>query len=250
MEVLLEIQTGDLAGRSIRVKPGQLVRLGRTGQADYVFPGDSHMSSVHFAVECDENGCRIYDCNSRNGTLVNGEKICATGGWLLRDGNQIIAGETRLAVRIETGKRGIAAAPAASPVPVNTPPEGMKSPEESKKEDRFLAMLSTQFQPLFAILDAAREPSVLKAIVESKAEYQSLFEGAPGAQLTHFAPHLASLPKASPLLEVLTRTAWGKSWGIFLTCGLGLADARAHLRQFLMLKQPEGKTAFFRFYDP
>src|SRR4029077_13178445 len=109
--------------------------------------------------------------------------------------------------------------------------------------------LRKDFQPLYAILDGAREPSVLKVLVESGAERQSLFEGAPGAQLAHFAPYLVGLTSDSPLIETLARQAWGKSWGIFLTCELPLQEMRKHFRHFLTVKTAEGQ-AYFRFYDP
>ncbi|MGH9431408.1 MAG: DUF4123 domain-containing protein, partial [Terriglobia bacterium] len=70
------------------------------------------------------------------------------------------------------------------------------------------------------------------------------------ARLTHFAPHLVRLPEESPLLEMLARNAWGKSWGIYLTCDLDFASVRRHFRRFLMVNQPGGKQVYFRFYDP
>lgn len=241
MRVILEICSGPLSGNKIELKPGQRVRLGRTPKSDFVFPDDSHMSGIHFALECSEDSCRILDASSRNGTLLNGEKVSQE---TLTDGDQIIAGETRFLARIEQDKPVVPMAPVEKPIPLATPTG------PPKPEDRLLAMLRGEFQPLYAILDAAREPSVLNALVESEEEYQSLFEGADGAKLTHFAPYLVRLPEESPLLQTLAREAWGKSWGIFLTCDQPLPALRAHFRQFLMVKQPNGKRVYFRFYDP
>jgi hypothetical protein len=123
-------------------------------------------------------------------------------------------------------------------------------PEEMTPQQRLLSLFRGEFQPLYALLDAACEPSVLKVLFESKAEYESLFEGIPGAQLTHFAPYLVRVPKESPLLEKLVQQGWGKNWGIYLTSSQALPDLRTHFRQFLMVKMPEGEQAYFRFYDP
>jgi hypothetical protein len=242
MRVILEIQSGPLAGNKIELKPGQRVSLGRTSQADFAFPGDSHMSGIHFALECSEETCRLIDANSRNGTLLNDGKVSEK---TLTDGDRIVAGETRFLVRIVRGQPGVpVAVPIEKPRPVEAP---MEPP---KPENRLLTLLRNEFQPLYAVLDAAREPDVLKVLVESKAEYQSLLAGADGAKLTHFAPYLVRLPDESPLLETLAQTAWGKSWGIYLTCVQPLPALRAHFRQFLMVNQPDGKQVYFRFYDP
>jgi hypothetical protein len=116
--------------------------------------------------------------------------------------------------------------------------------------ERLLALLRGEFQPLYAVLDAAREPEVLKVLFESKEQYQSLYEGLPGAQLAHFAPYLVKLPPESALLDTLVRLGWGKNWGVYLTCAQSLEEIRRHFRHFLMVRMPNGKQVYFRFYDP
>ena len=142
-------------------------------------------------------------------------------------------------------------------------------------------MLREDFQPLYAILDAARTPEIYKMLVEARdearqsweaqnpgaaagpayqapaagileggAQYESLYEGWSKAELTLFAPYLVSLPPQSKLLEKLVEQGWGKSWGIYLTCSLAFYEVRHHLRHFLMVNMPDGKQVYFRFYDP
>ena len=55
------------------------------------------MSSTHFALETDDAGCYVRDLGSTNGTLVNGRRIMDR--VLLRQGDEIVAGETRFALR-------------------------------------------------------------------------------------------------------------------------------------------------------
>lgn len=272
MQVILEIRTGALAGNNIRLKPGQLVRLGRTSKADFAFPDDSQMSGVHFVLECDEGACQIRDLNSRNGTLVNGKKV---GAATLQDGDQIVAGRTHFAVRTEMEKVEKPAAPTSQPYAAGTTLEGW-TPEE-----RLLALLRKDFQPLYAILDAARTPEVYELLAGAReeakkpekepasdtkappkpqppgagtldggAQYESLYEGQPKAELTLFAPYLVRLLPESKLLEKIVGKGWGKSWGIYLTCDLPFKDLRSHLRHFLMVMLPGGKQVYFRFYDP
>ena len=131
-----------------------------------------------------------------------------------------------------------------------SPAQFAPAAEEMTPQGAIVSLLRGEFQPLYALLDAANEPSVLKVLFESKEEYASLFEGVAGAQLTHFAPYLVRLPKESPLLETLVQKGWGKNWGVFLTSSKQLQDLRSHFRQFLMVKMPDGAQAYFRFYDP
>lgn len=125
-----------------------------------------------------------------------------------------------------------------------------KLPAAAPKLPRLQDLLGKDLQPLFALLDASREPSVLKVIYESKEEFQSLFEGAQGQQLAHFAPYLIRVPQKSALVETLATQAWSKSWGVFVTCDLPLKELRTHFRHFLNVKLPDGKQVYFRYYDP
>ncbi len=193
------------------------------------------MSGIHFVIECDEQGCLLRDPGSSNGTLVNGRKVTTVR---LSNGDMVFAGETRFSVQIVDHK------PAAPPQVV-APPAVPSTPQE-----KLISVLRADFQPLYALLDAACEPSVLKVLFESKEQYQSLFEGPQGAQLAHFAPYLVRLPENSPLIGTLVQQGWGKNWGVYLASQEALEGLRRHFRQFLMVKLPDQKQVYFRFYDP
>ena len=152
-----------------------------------------------------------------------------------------------------------------APLPLPTPPPSRpaelrsaalpSAPEATLLEgktpqDRLLRVLRKEFQPLYALLDAANEPDVFKFLVESKEEYESLFEGARAKTLAHFAPYLVRVPPKSPLLKLLVEKGWGKGWGLYLTCDRPLKEVRTHFRQFLMANLPDGRQVYFRFYDP
>lgn len=232
MRVILEIQSGPHAGKKIEVPSGNPVRVGRSSRAEVVLREDLHMSGVHFTLEHDDKVCRFHDNQSTNGSLINGLKTTHT---LLKDHDRIVAGETHFVVWIEQER-------AESPPSLHAP--------SVIPQERLLSMLRADFQPLFAILDAAREPSVLKVLIESREECESLFEGPQGGQLAHFAPYLVRLPADSPLIEGLVREGWGKSWGVYLTCSQPLKDLRRHLRHFLTVTLPGHREVYFRYYDP
>ena len=58
------------------------------------------------------------------------------------------------------------------------------------------------------------------------------------------------LPPNSPLIETLVQLGWGKNWGVYLASPEPLEGLRRHFRQFLMVKLPDQKQVYFRFYDP
>jgi len=116
---------------------------------------------------------------------------------------------------------------------------------------RALEALRVEAEPLFAVLDTARNPRVLKLLQAARPEYESLYEGPEGEELAEVAPYLVSLPRDSHLLEQLVRGGWGDSWGCFLTSPLPLGETRRHLRKFLKVQDAStGRQLYFRFYDP
>ncbi len=235
MPVFLEVRSGSQAGSKIRLEQARVVRVGRTARADLVFAQDEHMSGLHFSVECLGTDCRVTDLNSRNGILVNGQSVPAAA---LRHGDTLVAGETIFAVLVEEEPTVASAAALANPAPAATP------------QERLLPLLRRDLQPLYAILDAARDIRILALLVTYKEECQSLYEGAQGAELAHVAPYLVRLAPDSKLLDALVKEGWGKSWGVYLTCPGDFHEIRRHLRHFLQVRLPDGEQVYFRFYDP
>jgi hypothetical protein len=237
MPVFLEVRSGSQAGKKIRLEQGRILRIGRTSRADIPFPDDTHMSGLHFSLGWEGQDCRLADLNSRNGTLVNGRAATAA---VLRDGDLIVAGETTFTLNIEADVPTVAsnAVALATPTSSTTP------------QDRLLPLLRRDLQPLFAILDAARDIRILALLLHHKEECQSLYEGVEGAQLAQVAPYLVRLAPDSKLLDAVVKEGWGKSWGVYLTCASDFQEIRRHLRHFLQVKLPDGEQVYFRFYDP
>lgn len=134
MRVILEVASGPAAGKKIVLGPGQSVQIGRTEWADYSFPQDGRMSSIHFALETDAAGCYVRDLGSTNGTFVGGRRIADRVA--LRPGDEVLAGQTRFVLQLE-GVPGAEAtlpetqgaavptvAPGFAPIPVSLPQGG------------------------------------------------------------------------------------------------------------------------------
>jgi hypothetical protein len=103
---------------------------------------------------------------------------------------------------------------------------------------------------LYALLDAAKEPSVVATLEREPEAHQCLYEGAQAEELRAYAPYLVELTADSPLLHALAEKAIGNSYCVFVTCPEPLAEVRRHFRHFLLAKTEDGKEVYFRFYDP
>jgi len=176
---------------------------------------------VQFSLECNTELCILRD-SSRNGTFVNGVRVQES---VLRDGDQVVAGQTTFSVRV-------GALQADDPL------------------TNLIAALQAHEQPLFAIVDAARDVKALAAVRQTGEYYESLFDGQLGAATAEAAPYLVAIPKNSALLPALLRLGWGRSWAIYFTSFLPFTEARKHLRRFLVVRSEDGREMYFRFYDP
>lgn len=252
MYAVLEIVSGPQQGQQRAVQPGETLTVGRHAQATLPLRDDALLSNVHYALECDGQRCRLRDLNSRFGTKVNGARVTEA---VLRDGDRVVAGGTTFVVRVVgDGPAQAVDRPPGAAVPVETaggetaarlPPAAPAGPAVP-----VLQVLRRQPDRLYALLDAARDPLVLARLAGAPEQYQSLYEGPQGEAMAAFGPFLVALPAGSPFLEEVIRDGWGKSWGVFLTCPLDFAAVRKHLRRFLLVNLPNGRRAYFRFYDP
>lgn len=103
---------------------------------------------------------------------------------------------------------------------------------------------------VYALLDAAREPSIVATLEGGPSVYQCLYEGEKAQELRAYAPYLAELSPGSPLLDSLAEEAVGKCYCVFATSSRPFAEVRSHFRRFLLVQMEDGKEAYFRFYDP
>jgi hypothetical protein len=113
-----------------------------------------------------------------------------------------------------------------------------------------LAHLLEGHEPLYAVLDPARDPAILALLQSSGEEVRSLYNGRRSEQLADVAPYLARVPAGSRLLDALVREGWGRSWGVLAVCDAPFAELRRHLRRFLVAQTEDRTALYFRFYDP
>jgi hypothetical protein len=239
---IVEVRWGRLAGTKALIAPGGTLRVGRTERADLVIGHDGKMSHVHFELRWDGGRCLLRDLGSIEGTKVGGAPVTEAevphGGW-------IQAGETDLAVYIEDRTVRLEDEDDA---PDNAEQLRLEAAEEAigvlRKEARK--------EPLYAVLDAARDERILELLREHVEPHRSLYEGAEGETLDEVAPYLVGpFREDSALLDRLVREGWGKRWGIYCASREPFREVRRHWRRFLMVELDEsGERVYFRFYDP
>lgn len=102
----------------------------------------------------------------------------------------------------------------------------------------------------YALLDAARDERIYPALLAADCNWACLYRGDAAARMAEVAPYLVELERNAQFTRWLLHHGWGKSWGIFVTAIAGLEVLRAHFRKFIMAQLPDGRSVYFRFYDP
>jgi hypothetical protein len=202
-----------------------------------VVGNDNLMSRLHFEIRDEPGGWWVRDLNSANGTFLNGEPVAAS---VLKDGDEIVAGKTRFSVDIKIEPPALGAGTE----------NGWEDEAANPLHEQLLKYMRGPLQPLYAVLDAAKEQTIFKMLVESKAPYYWLFAETQTERLAHFVPYLVPLPAESTLLETVVRSGWGKNWGVYLRSGAALEELVDSLRRLLVARLPDGRDALLRFYDP
>lgn len=99
MDVILKVTKGSKIGAKIAVKKDEFL-IGRSPEC-HLCAGSTSISRQHCAITRDGTKVTIKDLGSRNGTLVNGEKI--TGEVELKSGDDIGIGSLAFMVTISSG---------------------------------------------------------------------------------------------------------------------------------------------------
>lgn len=117
---------------------------------------------------------------------------------------------------------------------------------------KILDLLRAQSEPLYALLDAARDDEILTLLYGmAPGAFQSLYDGASEARLGPSGPYLVALSDHDDLLKAILRKGWGQGWGIFATARGDFGQVRKHFRSLMMVKRvSDGSEMYFRFYDP
>ena len=103
---------------------------------------------------------------------------------------------------------------------------------------------------IYALVDAAISETIYPKIMSAGVNSVCLHRGKNAEELAWVASYLVSLEKDDPFVHWLLDTGWGKVRFIFVRSLVGLNQFKPHFLTFLTVYDSEGKSYFFRFYDP
>ena len=105
---------------------------------------------------------------------------------------------------------------------------------------------------LFVILDGTAAPELFSKIHSDAPEHVCLYRELPPEFDETTPPYLVRLEHGNRFTQWLLSQGWGKNWGIFarIRDEIDLKQVRKHFRSFLMVEYPDGKSEYFRYYDP
>ena len=272
MQARLTTLTGPTGGACLELTPGTQALVGRLVSGNHLSVPDKYLAPTQFSLECGAASCMVrdvsappkkhtycqvagcfwaglrnapcaakvcaaHDLSAFGGIHVNGKKVMQAE---LQHGDSVTAGGT--AFLFEMGELAPAAErPAQLALPLAL---------SAAQQVNALAFFSSQQQPVYAVVDAARSPAVLSELISHGELYYSLYDGPEGEELADVAPYLVSLPPQSALLAALLRDHWGDSRLMLLFANADFKAVRRQLRRFLMVEDEASKQMYFRFYDP
>ncbi|MDC0740686.1 DUF4123 domain-containing protein [Polyangium mundeleinium] len=253
----MEVRWGPMKGRKALIGAGASLRVGRTEWSDLILPHDKGLSRRHFTLSWDGERGTLRDEETVEGTYLDGQRVkfgeVGHGTW-------IRAGETDFMVYVEDKIPPQEEDDLDEDEPATEDERSLagekRAEEEKRREAARIALAKLREEsgkePMYAILDAARDDRILELLRQSAEPYQSLYEGIQGEPLATVAPYLTGpFRDDSVLLDRLVMEGWGRRWGIFVTSREGFTEVRRHFRRLLMVEMEEtGEKVYFRFYDP
>ncbi|MFN0009043.1 MAG: FHA domain-containing protein, partial [Planctomycetota bacterium] len=159
----IEVVHGRYAGTVLRLAPGEVVRVGRSGVADVYLPDDPLLASVHLAFAMTDHACAVFDLQSRNGVLVNERPTLHA---ILRPGDRVFAGITEFEVTVQ----GDSTIDGVGP---NLQPAGGHDTVMSRVGE----LLTAGSDHVYGVIDAAADSEAVSYCREIGLDAVSLYEG-------------------------------------------------------------------------
>ncbi|MBI3776137.1 MAG: DUF4123 domain-containing protein [Gammaproteobacteria bacterium] len=95
-------------------------------------------------------------------------------------------------------------------------------------------------------------PELRQRLHASGLEFVCLYRGEIPDDLAQVAPYLVALNRSDEFTAWIVQQGWGNAWGIFARVDsmINMTEVRKHFRTFLKVEFPDGKSRYFRYYDP
>jgi Domain of unknown function (DUF4123) len=105
-------------------------------------------------------------------------------------------------------------------------------------------------EPIYAVLDGARDRRIRSWVLDSRAPAWCLYRGQLPPALESAAPWLLRLLPGQPYTDRFFAVGWQNAWGILLASTAPSRELRRHLRKFFVVRTEDRKRLLFRYYDP
>jgi len=94
------------------------------------------------------------------------------------------------------------------------------------------------------------DESIFAKVSRSTLEHACLYDEPLAQPMREVAPYLIRLQPWHRDTSWLFERGWGQSWGIFLESTASGDELRRHFRRFLLVRSQNGRSLYFRYYDP
>lgn len=238
----LTILNGTHAGHAVQITAGTPRTFGRAAQSDVVLQ-DVYLSDVHFALYCDEQGARVRDLQSHNGTFVNNAPVVDA---TLAAGDRITAGQTVFEVALTAHALE---APAAAGTTGELTAEDLIRGMQSAPHDCARWALHAEEGSYYAVVDCARDPDLVTLINRIDEEFCAFDETREPDDLGETAPFLVALTPATHGLADVFEETWGRGHAIYLVSPRPFIEVYQHLIS-LVTWDDQARLDSLRFWDP
>lgn len=103
---------------------------------------------------------------------------------------------------------------------------------------------------MYGLVDAAGGDKARSFLGRVNANAQCLYDGESAEVMKDHAPYLVDFRTHPVFLDDFVASCWGNSIGYLVMSDFEMRDLKKHFRKFVYVGLPDGKMAFFRFYDP
>ncbi|MBM4032667.1 MAG: DUF4123 domain-containing protein [Planctomycetes bacterium] len=103
---------------------------------------------------------------------------------------------------------------------------------------------------VYALFDGASVKELREKLWQHEPEHVCLWRGEMEPDIAEVAPYLVELKPDAEFTQWVLEKGWGNHWGIFAVSQSDLRALRQHFRRFTMVRDPDGRNLYFRFYDP
>lgn len=103
---------------------------------------------------------------------------------------------------------------------------------------------------LWGVLDTARDTRIPRLIRAYAPVAYPLLDPPVARDLAGVLPWLVHLVRGGRLLDIWRREGIGSAWGIAAATHAPADEVLRHLRKLFRATLPDGRVAYFRFYDP